>query len=411
MQGRGWGRGAVVLAALLSALVAPGMAGAEPSSVVGQWRFDENGGQTAVDDGPYGLDGRLGLTDDVDARDPARIAGASGGALRFGGQAFVRLPSAAQLEPATLTLEAVVRADRSPGSFRYVVSHGAQGCLAGSYGLYTGRDGGIAFYIFDGRSYYLTAAAAPADVWNGAWHHVAGVYDGGALRLYVDGRPVGAPFPAPHGIAYNLTSADHYFGTYQGTCALPLTGDIDLVRMWLGPLAPAKLGELADAALGAGGGGDDGTPDDPGTPPAVPTADQEDSNAGAPDTRPGVTPIAPGTVIAAPVAATSPPPARTTPGAPARACQVKPSATTIRLGRPTTLTVHVSLRGTPLKGARIVAITAAGHHRLATARTAADGRAKLKLKTARRGTIRLKVADRSDCGSASLSVAAAKKKD
>jgi hypothetical protein len=402
MQGRGWSRGAVVLATLLAALGAPGVAGAEPSSVVGQWRFDEGGGQTAVDDGPYALDGRLGLTDDVDARDPQRIAGLNGGALRFGGQAFVRLPASPQLEPATLTLEAVVRADRSPGAFRYVVSHGAQGCTAGSYGLYTSKDGGIAFYIFDGKAYYLAPAVAPRDVWNGQWHHVAGVYDGGALRLYLDGRPVGAAFPAPRPIAYSLTSDDHYFGTYQGSCALPLTGDVDLVRMWLGPLAPAKIGELADTAL-TPQAPDDGDGGHPAAPPSVPTADQADSNAGAPETRPAVTPIAPGTVLPAPAAATSGDATRPSPGAPARACQVKASTTKVHLRRRTTLTVRVAFRGTPLKGARIVAMTAS-RRRLAAASTAADGRARLRLKTARRATIRIKVAGRADCGSAALRV-------
>jgi hypothetical protein len=370
---------------------------------VGQWRFDESGGQVAVDDGPYALDGRLGLSDDVDARDPQRLPGLSGNALRFGGQSFVRLPSSPRLAPPTLTLEAVVRADRSPGAFRYVVSHGAQGCLAGSYGLYTSRDGGIAFYIFDGKAYYLSAAAAPGDVWNGGWHHVAGVYDGGALRLYVDGRPVGTAFAAPHPIAYSLTSDDHYFGTYQGTCALPLTGDVDLVRMWLGPLAPTKIGELSDAALAPNAPSGDGGTTTTGPPPSVPTADQTDSNAGAPEVRAEIAPIAPGTVIAAPDAATAGTATRSTPGAPARACQVKPSAKRIRARRATTLTVRVALRDQPLKGARIVAITAS-HGRLASARTAANGRARLKIKTSKRGTIRVKVVGRSDCGSASVSV-------
>ena len=45
-----------------------------------------------------------------------------------------------------------MRGPSSPGQFRYVVSHGAQGCLAGSYGLYTAQDGGMAFYVFDGST-------------------------------------------------------------------------------------------------------------------------------------------------------------------------------------------------------------------------------------------------------------------
>jgi hypothetical protein len=391
-----------VVAALLAVLGGPSIAAAEPSSVVGQWRFDEAGGQTAVDDGPFALDGRLGLTDGTDFRDPVRIAGVAGGALRFDGRAFVRLPPAEPLKPPTLALEAVVRAERSPGTYRYIVSHGAQGCVAGSYGMYTAKDGGIAFYVFDGQSYYLTAAVAPGDVWNGGWHHVAGVFDGATMRLYLDGHPVGAPFPAPAPIAYSLTSEDHYFGTYQGTCALPFTGDIDLIRMWHGGLAPDFVGTLADSALGVA--------QQPVAPPAdVPTATPSESQGDAPATRSTIAPIAEGTVLPAPPAATSGSATQSTPGAPPRACQVKPSASSIRVNRTTTLNVRVALRGNPLKGVRVVVLTSA-KHRLATATTAGNGRARLKVKTAKRGTIHVKVVGRADCGSASLSVVKAKKK-
>src|SRR4051812_2097328 len=238
MAGRMRHRGAASAALMLMVLAWLGATtpARAASSVLGQWRFDETDGQRAIDDGSFGLDGRLGSTDGTDAADPARIAGRSGGALRFDGRTLVRLPPATELAPRTLTLETVVRAGASPGPYRYVVSHGAEGCIAASYGLYTARDGGIAFYVFDGRSFQLSATAALADVWNGAWHHVAGVFDGAALRLYVDGRPVGDPHPAPLVIAYGLTSFDSYFGTYQGSCARPFTGDLDLVRLWNGPL-------------------------------------------------------------------------------------------------------------------------------------------------------------------------------
>jgi hypothetical protein len=133
----------------------------------------EPDGQSARDDGPHGLDGRLGETAAPDAADPVRVAGASGGALRFEGGSFVRLPDAPELAVGTLTIEAVVRAESSPGRFRYVVSRGSHGCIAGSYGLYTGTAGGIAIYVFDGSRFVVSPIARPADVWDGAWHHVA----------------------------------------------------------------------------------------------------------------------------------------------------------------------------------------------------------------------------------------------
>jgi hypothetical protein len=405
-QGRQAGRGAVgtvavlLLAALGALAIGAGTAGAQ-STVLGQWRFDEGAGQAAVDDGPFALDGRLGLTAGADANDPVRIAGVAGGALRFDGASFVRLPTAAELEPTSMTLEAVVRAPSSPGRFRYVVSHGAQGCIAGSYGLYTGQYGGIAFYIFDGHDFKLTPAIGPADIWNGAWHHVAGTFDGRGMRLFLDGHPVGQAVPVAASIAYALTSSDHYIGTYQGTCALPLRGDVDLVRMWNGPLAPDFVGSLADAALTA----PITTIAPPPTPApeTVPAATAAQSQGDAPAGRSTITPIAPGTSYAATVA-----PGRTgttaTPGAPARACVVRSSAKRVRAGRRTTLTVHVALRGKPLKAVRVIATEARTKRRLASGRTARDGRARLKVKPSRRGSITLKVLGRTDCGGAALTV-------
>jgi hypothetical protein len=413
MQGRQGSRAGVVTTLVLVALgalnmVGAGVARADVSSVVGQWRFDEGGGQAAVDDGPFALDGRLGLTDGADARDPERSAGVSGGALRFTGDTFVRLPAAAALEPSTLTLEAVVRADASPGRFRYLVSHGAQGCVAGSYGLYTGEHGGMAFYVFDGDEYHVTADAAPADVWNGGWHHVAGTFDGHAVRLFVDGHPVGQPIAAPSTIAYALASQDHYFGTYQGTCALPLRGDVDLIRMWRGPLAPDFIGALSDAALA---GPPPAAPPETPAPGTVPTATATQSQGDATATRSTLVPAAEGTsASAAPglPAGTGGASRKSTPGAPARACVVTPSSKRVRAGRTTRLTVRVTLRGKPLKAVRVVALVAT--HRLTQATTARNGRATLRVRPSSRTTIRLKVAARSDCGTAALSVLRALKR-
>jgi hypothetical protein len=371
-------------------------------TVVGQWRFDEASGQRAVDDSPFGLDGRLGATDGADSADPLRIAGLSGGALRFDGRTFVRLPPATELGPAQLTLEAVVRAGESPGAFRYVAARGAEGCIAGSFGLYTGLDGGIAFYVFDGRAFQVSAAAAPADVWNGGWHHVAGTFDGHALRLFVDGRPVGDPQPAPLAIAYGLASSDSYFGSYQGTCALPLSGDLDLVRLWSGPLSPDYLGSLSDTA--AAGPPASVAPGAEPAPEMVPAAPESAFDAGAPAHRPALVPIAAGTSIPVPstVAASLPPTPR--PGVPARACVVSPSVHTVRADRTTLLTVRVALRQRPLGRVRLLATYGAARHRLASATTAGNGRARLRLKPHGLRQIRIAVVGRRDCAAVAVTV-------
>jgi hypothetical protein len=407
MRGHGGTGGVAVrvplaaLAALIALLIAAAGAAADPSVVVGQWRFDEARGQTAIDDGPYGLDGRLGATDGGDAKDPARIAGLSGGALHLADDEFVRLPTADQLAPPTLTVEAVVRADESPGQFRYIISRGAQNCDASSYGLYTATAGGIAFYVYNGSTYRVTPTAMPSDVWNGRWHHVAGVFDGTTVRLYVDGRPVGAPQPAAVTIAYGLTTPDAYFGTYQGTCALPLTGDLDLVRIWRGPLAPDFVGALSDTALTAPAT----PPSDDGTNQPVPTATENDSLSGAPASRPPLTPAVEGRSLTSITdARTGASQTAARPGAPARACVISPSHRTLKLGKPASLTVKVKLRGRPLKSVKVVARYVTSRKKLASAKTARDGRAKLKVKPKAGGRVTVGVWGRGDCALAAITV-------
>ena len=228
------------VAATLGLATQPMPAAAAPA-LLGQWRFDEPDGQLAVDDGPHRLDGRLGQTAAAEAADPVRIQGASGRALAFDGGDAVSLPAADALAVQQLSAETVVRAPASPGQFRYLVSRGSHGCLAGSYGLYTAAAGGIALYVFDGTRYVVSATARPEDVWNGAWHHVAGTFDGGTLRLFVDGQPVGKPMAAPLRIDYAQTSAQSIFGQYAGGCELSFQGDIDLVRMWSGAMSPEAV--------------------------------------------------------------------------------------------------------------------------------------------------------------------------
>ena len=347
------GTGALAVAA---ALLWAGPAGAaEVPDLLGQWRFDEVAGQVAVDDGPQALDGRLGAADTADASDPTRIAGASGGALRFDGNSVVRLPDSAALAVQAMTAEAVVRADGSPGAWRYLVSRGGRGCVAGSYGLYTGAEGGIAFYVFDGLNYVVSATARPADVWNGSWHHVAGTFDGRALRLFLDGRPVGDPMSAPLRIDYETTSPHASFGQYVGECNLSFRGDLDLVRLWSGVQSDAAIRETATNAVGAA----------PGTAP-LPSA-------------------APGTVIDSPAR---------------RGCVVQVLGTRARSKRPTLVRVRVTNRKRPLRAARLVARTANKRSVLASAKTNRAGRARLALPRKRTKRVRISVRGRPWCGSA-----------
>lgn len=218
-------------AALTVALTGP-PASARTDDLAGLWLLDEGSGQTARDWSFSGNRGQLGSTPEVDAQDPAWISLPSlllrRAALRFSGAQHVRVADAPSLEPDGVTLLARVRGTAG-GSFRYVASKGSLACETASYGLYTGAQGGLRFYVSDGSTYTLSDDAG-AGVWDGRWHLVAGAYDGTSVRLWVDGVPVGTPVASSADIGYGLPDGeDLLLGDYAGPCGSPLgfVGDID----------------------------------------------------------------------------------------------------------------------------------------------------------------------------------------
>jgi hypothetical protein len=345
--------------------LAPALAHADAPSLVAQWRFDEADGQTALEDGPFGLAGRLGASADPDAADPERIAGASGGALRFDGGSFVSLPESSRLELQAMTIQADVRAPAGPGSWRYLMSRGGRGCFSGSYGLYTAAAGGVALYVFDGRRYVVSAVARPQDVWDGAWHAIAGTFDGNALRLYVDGHPVGQPMAAALRVDYSTTSRSAAIGTYVGRCNLPYRGDLDLVRITAGALAPDAL---VAPAVGDG-------------PPPPPPA--------------RLPPAAEGTVLDAP-APDAPAPA---PATPAPGCAVQLSRTRITAHRRVVVRASVGVRRVT-----VVARRTSRGAAIAKARTSSVGVARLVIARPRAGRLTVSVAGHPSCAPALLRV-------
>lgn len=218
--------------ALAVALITP-PAGAGTDDLAGLWLLNEGSGQVANDQSSSGNPGQLGSTSSADANDPEwislpRLLLRKRAALRFSGSQSVRMADAPSLEPDGVTVLARVRST-GPGAFRYVMSKGALQCDRASYGLYTGENGGLVFYVSDGTRYHLSADAG-ASIWDGTWHTVRGAFDGQELRLYVDGAQVGTSVPAAVSISYGMpNSDDFYLGDYAGPCADPLgfVGDID----------------------------------------------------------------------------------------------------------------------------------------------------------------------------------------
>jgi hypothetical protein len=240
-------------------------------TVLASWTLDEGVGQVAGDASGHGNAGQLGADPGPDAADPGWIAGhAGGGALDFNGSSYVIVPDTGLLEPQQVGVDAWVRRTGSPGRWRYVLSKGSLACDRSAYGLYSGWSGGMAFYVSSASEYAISPEVSAAIVWDGAWHHVIGSYDGARVRLWIDGFQVGAGTATSIAIAYTSGSRGIYIGTYRGSCDLGFSGSIDDVAVWddrpavatTGPvIAPVSDTPTHIAVAGADGSGGGAVPE------------------------------------------------------------------------------------------------------------------------------------------------------
>jgi hypothetical protein len=228
------------------------LVGAGPAAAnvlpVGTWSFNEGGGTVAHDTSFAPTNGTL-------------QGGVSWGGGRFrsalsfnGGD--VDIPSTPGLEGSQVTVSAWVKSATDPGNFKYIVSKGAEGCLAASYGLYSGANGGLEFYVAgNGGLSFTISPDAGSGIWDGNWHNVIGTFDGSTVRLYLDGKEVGSGTPDNGSISYGLDNGnDLMVGNYGGCSGLGFSGSVDEVKVFNRALGPQeiRLTVLASRLLPAG---------------------------------------------------------------------------------------------------------------------------------------------------------------
>jgi hypothetical protein len=217
-----------------------------------QYHFDEATGTTLADSSGSGNTGiiRPGVT---------WAKGRLGAALSFNGDTgWVEVPGSPSLEPSSaVTVSAWVRNTGSPGAYRYILAKGATGCVAASYGLYTGPNGGLQFYVSQNRgTTYVRSPDAGVQVWDGNWHMVLGEYDGSSVRLFVDGTEVGTGAPRRGPLEYVLPdSNDLYVGDYPGCQLHTFVGTIDELDVWGRALSASEVQAAFEQVTSGGGSG------------------------------------------------------------------------------------------------------------------------------------------------------------
>jgi len=211
------------------------------SSPIAYWALDEEQGSVAADGSGNGHDGTL-------VNDPSWTLGNVGGALAFNGidDAVVVQDSSLLAAPDQLTIAAWIRHPPT-AVFRSILDKRDR--PTDGYDLYV-SDLGKAFMRVNDQTVEGFKTVADS-----TWHHVAGVYDGSSLTLYVDGE-VDATLPVTGGSLDTI--GELYLGKHFENVDLVFAGRMDEVRVYDVALGPAEVLALLDGAGPPGNSGSDG---------------------------------------------------------------------------------------------------------------------------------------------------------
>jgi hypothetical protein len=229
-------------------------------NLIGHWRLDDGAGSTvAYDSSGRGNEGTLRGLD----ANTAWVAGRSQGALDIGHAGWVQVapsPSIDSIE-ARVTLSAWVNLEgpiSASDIWATALSRQIGTTIEQHYHLSLIMDGRPSLFIMTVAEWTLIQAADPAPT--GAWTHLAGVYDGAAARLYVNGVEVASQ--ALTGSFAADTTPVILGGNANDGSGVPIelfTGRIDELMLYARALTPAEIAQLAAGALFPGGPRDAGS--------------------------------------------------------------------------------------------------------------------------------------------------------
>jgi len=157
---------------------------------VGHWKFDEGFENIAYDSSGNQNDGVIigsTYTNDV-PRPSANFALAFNNTLGAEpADSYVMIPDSPSLRPSSaLTVQAWINASQAGGERTHIIAKECGSSSNDSYALWYSWDG----YLYFGLMSTPIASVRTEFPGLNVWHHVAGVWDGSIMRLYVDGDEV-----------------------------------------------------------------------------------------------------------------------------------------------------------------------------------------------------------------------------
>ena len=209
------------------------------ASPVAYWRMGESSGTTATDATSNHLNGTYSGTYALHLGG-AIVSDTDTSVTFAGGYADVGSPGGLNISGTAISIE--FWAKGSPGAYNYLVSHtdgGSQG-----YAVYTGGDGTYHFYM--GRGGGLHIMGSVTGTWDQQWHHFVNLYDGSAMKVYVDGvaRLTETETSSLTGYTGNFSLARYNGGGYG------FAGSLDEVAVYSRVLSSSEINDHYLAGIG-----------------------------------------------------------------------------------------------------------------------------------------------------------------
>jgi len=200
--------------------------------LAGWWKFDDGSGTKAIDSSGNGFDGEIfGVTSWVDGC-------VGSGALKITGGG-VKIADSTLLRPAKLTVAMWFKFSGKQVPAARLFQKGKDNAETINF---QGGEGGISFSLAKApRENRGISTKQKFEI--GKWYHIAGVYDGSDLRVYINGNISNRETIGP----LVLYAGDHLplvIGNRYPDMARPFNGIIDDIRVYTRPLSDTEVWEL-----------------------------------------------------------------------------------------------------------------------------------------------------------------------
>ena len=204
--------------------------GISDESLVLHLTFDEGEGDTVAD---YSIHQNNGSV----IGDPKWVDGKFGSALEFDGDNAVEIKHADILNMTTaVTMEMWVKVPGGGNIKQAGIEKGVWG--VGEYSLYPVYEGGTVVQFNDLPPACGDAGIRGGGIQDNEWHHLAGVWDGKKIYLYIDGNLETSGACAG---ALGINKQELYIASRIGDKERSLTGTIDEVRVYDRGLTQAEI--------------------------------------------------------------------------------------------------------------------------------------------------------------------------